>query len=464
MTPRTGAFPGGCRASRRGRRRFRRVGPSTCRGATRRVDICRKIVQPSGRVRTQRHPRPRLQGGAHRRDRTHRGRHPLSLTRVPEPAAPRPRAGASPSGRRRAGRVSTADIAVTLPCATARWDPSPGAPLPGSERLFPHVIPYRPVASDSGAGRAGSARGGRRGMRSEERGRGHRRGPARGRHAHRAEPEPAERVRPGARSTPPAAATSRPWCSAPSPPAARKAGAAGTAVVPDLATDIGKSSRNATVWTYHLKPGLKYEDGTAITSADIKYGIERSFAPELSGGAPYLRDWLSARPTTRARTRTPRGCPPIETPDARTIVFHLDKPEGDFPYLATQTQFTPVPKAKDTGTKYQNHPVSSGPYEVVRNENDGATLTLKRNPYWSSKTDDQRHAHPRQDRRPLRPRPGRHQPAAVHRFRRRRRGGHHRHQPGPGRTGQGRRRQGARLPSRHRPLRLHRLHRLQPRR
>ncbi len=62
--------------------------------------------------------------------------------------------------------------------------------------------------------------------------------------------------------------------------------------MPDLATDTGKPSKNATVWTYTLKDDLKYEDGSKITTADIKYGIERSFAAELSGGAPYLCDWL----------------------------------------------------------------------------------------------------------------------------------------------------------------------------
>ncbi|MYR17681.1 ABC transporter substrate-binding protein, partial [Streptomyces sp. SID6137] len=89
-----------------------------------------------------------------------------------------------------------------------------------------------------------------------------------------------------------------------------------------------------------------------------------------------------------------KGLSAIETPDERTIVFHLNKPEGEFPFLATQTQFAPVPKAKDTGTKYEEHPVSSGPYEVVKNENDGEHVLLKRNPNWSAATDDQRKAYP----------------------------------------------------------------------
>ncbi|NED90917.1 ABC transporter substrate-binding protein, partial [Streptomyces sp. SID11233] len=82
------------------------------------------------------------------------------------------------------------------------------------------------------------------------------------------------------------------------------------------------------------------------------------------------------------------------TPDDLTIVFHLNKPEGEFPFLATQTQFAPVPKKKDTGTKYESHPVSSGPYKVVSNENDGERITLARNPHWSATTDDQRKAYP----------------------------------------------------------------------
>ncbi|GHH79139.1 ABC transporter substrate-binding protein [Streptomyces sulfonofaciens] len=174
----------------------------------------------------------------------------------------------------------------------------------------------------------------------------------------------------------------------------RANGAAGSKVVPDLATDLGTPSKNATVWTYTLKKGIKYEDGSPITSADIKYGIERSFAAELSGGAPYLRDWLVGGAGYPGPYKDKKGLDSIETPDARTIVFHLNKPEGEFPFLATQTQFTPVPRSKDDGTKYENHPLSSGPYRVISNENDGEHLVLERNRYWSAANDTQRKSYP----------------------------------------------------------------------
>ena len=56
----------------------------------------------------------------------------------------------------------------------------------------------------------------------------------------------------------------------------------------------------------------------------------------------------------------------IETPDDHTIVFHLKQPFAGFDYLAQLPQTMPVPQAKDTGAKYQEHVVSTGPVHVRR--------------------------------------------------------------------------------------------------
>ncbi|NUR63072.1 MAG: ABC transporter substrate-binding protein [Catenulispora sp.] len=173
----------------------------------------------------------------------------------------------------------------------------------------------------------------------------------------------------------------------------RLPGDAGAKAAPDLATDLGTPSDGAKTWTYHLKDGLLFEDGTPITAQDVKYGIERSFAPELSGGAPYLRDWLVDASDYQGPYKNPDGIKAIETPDTKTIVFHLRKPEGDFPLLATATQFAPVPKAKDTGVDYEKHPISSGPYMVASFEKK-KSLQLVRNPHWSSASDNLRYACP----------------------------------------------------------------------
>ncbi|OJF09593.1 ABC transporter substrate-binding protein [Couchioplanes caeruleus] len=173
----------------------------------------------------------------------------------------------------------------------------------------------------------------------------------------------------------------------------RLPGDAGTKPAPDLATDLGTPSDGARTWTYKLRDDILFEDGTPITAADVKYGIERSFAPELPGGAPYLRDWLADASGYQGPYKQPEGLKAIETPDERTIVFRLRKPEGDFPFLATATQFAPVPKGKDKGVGYEKHPISSGPYMVEAYEQK-KTLSLVRNPHWKRSSDTLRYACP----------------------------------------------------------------------
>ncbi|WP_067500672.1 ABC transporter substrate-binding protein [Actinoplanes sp. TFC3] len=173
----------------------------------------------------------------------------------------------------------------------------------------------------------------------------------------------------------------------------RQAGEAGAKPAPDLATDLGTPSDGAKTWTYKLRSDIFFEDGSPITAGDVKYGIERSFAPELPGGAPYLRDWLTGAADYQGPYKQPEGITSIETPDDKTIIFKLSKPEGDFPYLATATQFAPVPKAKDKGADYEKHPVSSGPY-MVESYEPKKTLNLVRNPHWSRTSDTLRYACP----------------------------------------------------------------------
>src|SRR5215468_1651653 len=58
-------------------------------------------------------------------------------------------------------------------------------------------------------------------------------------------------------------------------------GAGGLKVVPVLATAPGQVSSNGLTWTYHIKPNVKFEDGTTVTSQDVKYAVERTFAKDV---------------------------------------------------------------------------------------------------------------------------------------------------------------------------------------
>jgi peptide/nickel transport system substrate-binding protein len=163
-------------------------------------------------------------------------------------------------------------------------------------------------------------------------------------------------------------------------------------VVPDLATDTGTVSDDGLTWSYTLKDDIFFEDGTPITSADIKYGVERTYAPELAGGLAYHKGLLAddaeyVGPYDGAELDS------IETPDEKTIVFHLSTPYGDWPWIVSMNPFIPVPADADDPETYGTDPVSSGPYAIESNK-DGAETVLVRNPQWSSENDSIRLADP----------------------------------------------------------------------
>ncbi|WP_018544641.1 ABC transporter substrate-binding protein [Streptomyces sp. LaPpAH-108] len=168
------------------------------------------------------------------------------------------------------------------------------------------------------------------------------------------------------------------------------AGEKGNTLVPDLAASKGVPSDGGKTWTYKLRSGLKYQDGTAITSKDVKYAVERSnFARDvLSLGPNYFQIFLadSGKYKGPYKDKSDKGLSSIETPDDTTIVFHLKQAFQEFDYLVAAPQTAPVPKAKDNGVDYVKNIVSSGSYQF-QSYDDGKQAVLVRNKNWDAKTD-----------------------------------------------------------------------------
>jgi len=168
-------------------------------------------------------------------------------------------------------------------------------------------------------------------------------------------------------------------------------GVCGEAVVPALATALGTSSDGNKTWTFHIKPNVKYEDGTVVTSADVKYAVERTFdRTVLPNGPSYFASLLAGNAATyKGPFKDKKGnLTSVTTPDATTIVFHLNKPFADFNYVVAFPQTAPVPKAKDTGANYQQHPLSTGPY-MFQSFQLNKQYTLVPNPNWDPATNPQ---------------------------------------------------------------------------
>jgi peptide/nickel transport system substrate-binding protein len=179
--------------------------------------------------------------------------------------------------------------------------------------------------------------------------------------------------------------------------AAPEPGQGSLKLVNDLAQSQDISSDGRT-YTYKLKSGIKYEDGAPITSKDIKYAIERVFAQDvLPGGPIYLMTELDEGQhypgPYKDSDPNKLGLKSVQTPDNSTIMFTLAEPDTTFPYKLAMGGAAPVPMAKDTGSRYTNHPVASGPYKF-KSYSAGKSLVLDRNPNWDPATDAVRKALP----------------------------------------------------------------------
>jgi len=170
----------------------------------------------------------------------------------------------------------------------------------------------------------------------------------------------------------------------------------GNTLVPDLAESLGQSSDDAKTWTYKLRQGVKFDDGKEVTSADVKYAVLRSTDKQtFPNGAAYWEAVLDLPEGYKGPYKTPNmnTDSAIETPDKYTIAFHTKKPFAALDYLAQQPDTMPVPKDKDTGAKYRNSIVSTGPYKFEGLQ-PGKGFNLVRNDQWDPATDPNRKALP----------------------------------------------------------------------
>ena len=173
-------------------------------------------------------------------------------------------------------------------------------------------------------------------------------------------------------------------------------GQEGNQLVPDLAEAPGQASDGGKTWTYKLRQGVKFDDGTEVTSADVKYAVLRSTDKEtFPNGPAYWEALLDLPSGYKGPYKTPdmNTDSAIETPDKSTIVFHTKEPFAALDYLAQQPDTMPVPKDKDTGAKYRNSIVSSGPYKFADLQ-PGKSFNLVRNDQWDPATDPNRKALP----------------------------------------------------------------------
>lgn len=170
----------------------------------------------------------------------------------------------------------------------------------------------------------------------------------------------------------------------------------GNQIVGDLATGPGVQSNGGKTWTYTLRDNATFEDGTPITSADVRWAIERSNWSTLVGNGPSYFNHILTPPGDHRfdslnvyKDGDTLFNNIIVTTDPRKITFNLPQAFGEFDYVMTLLQTAPVERSvdsKDAGDTYAKRPISTGAYKIASYE-PGKELKLVPNPAYNQVSD-----------------------------------------------------------------------------
>ena len=135
-------------------------------------------------------------------------------------------------------------------------------------------------------------------------------------------------------------------------------------VIPSLATSFEQSADGQT-YTFHLRPGVKFHDGKAMTAADVKYSFER----------------CKNKDTGAVNFEVFNDVEAIDTPDDMTVIIKLKRVNAPFlSRLAENGAGAIMPVG--SGDMQGKAPVGAGPFKFIRREF-GHEVELQRfDDYW----------------------------------------------------------------------------------
>ena len=150
-----------------------------------------------------------------------------------------------------------------------------------------------------------------------------------------------------------------------------------TELEPDLAESYAVSDDGLT-YTFKLRDGVKFHNGRAMTSADVKYSFGRAVNPATqSPGGGYFGMIAGYDDVVGGKATELSG---IATPDDKTVVFTLARPDATFLHLMAINFGYIVPKeeVEKAGADWGKTPVGTGAFKFVEWV-PGQNIKLERN-------------------------------------------------------------------------------------
>ncbi len=145
--------------------------------------------------------------------------------------------------------------------------------------------------------------------------------------------------------------------------------AATSVVVPALA-DRWTASPDQTSWQFTLRGTATFSNGRALTSADVKYSLERIARKGTSSPAAALLDVVAGYKAFNVEGKA-EELTGITTPAANVVVITLEQPQSSLPAILGNPAFGIVPReaVEAPAPAFAEEPVGSGPF-VIRSRTD----------------------------------------------------------------------------------------------
>lgn len=126
--------------------------------------------------------------------------------------------------------------------------------------------------------------------------------------------------------------------------------------------DVSKRGRR---FTFTLRRGMTFHDGTPVTARDFEYAFDRIALQDNASDLAYTLERVRGFDEVNQLGRA-KQLAGVRAPDDHTLVIDLDEPFAELPAVFTHPGLVPVPKdaARDTAT-FLEEPVGNGPFEMA---------------------------------------------------------------------------------------------------
>jgi peptide/nickel transport system substrate-binding protein len=152
----------------------------------------------------------------------------------------------------------------------------------------------------------------------------------------------------------------------------------GATLIPALAQSMPAITDGGKTYSFTLRPGLRYSDGSPVRASDFRATIERDYRLN-SPGVGFFGDIVGADRFAATRKGHITGI--VADDAARTIAIHLTAPRGDFLNILA-TEFAALVPAGTPASDLSTHPIpATGPYMVASYATNRG-FTLVRNPHF----------------------------------------------------------------------------------